>query len=29
VDHRSFLHELETTFTVPHLEKDPLAEVRV
>ncbi|PNW87645.1 hypothetical protein CHLRE_02g142126v5 [Chlamydomonas reinhardtii] len=27
VDHRTFLHELELVFTVPHLEKDPLVEV--
>ncbi|KXZ44132.1 hypothetical protein GPECTOR_73g653 [Gonium pectorale] len=27
VDTRSFLHELELVFTVPHLEKDPLVDV--
>ncbi|PNH04231.1 hypothetical protein TSOC_009608 [Tetrabaena socialis] len=27
IDHRSFLHELELVFTVPHLEKDPLVDV--
>ncbi|KAG2483950.1 hypothetical protein HYH03_017196 [Edaphochlamys debaryana] len=27
VDYRTFLHELELVFTIPHLEKDPLVEV--
>ncbi|GLC59048.1 hypothetical protein PLESTB_001437800 [Pleodorina starrii] len=27
VDTRSFLHELELVFTIPHLEKDPLVDV--
>lgn len=27
VDHRSFLHDIELVFTIPHLEKDPLVEV--